>query len=155
MNEKIVMLLTNSFDPDVRVYKEASYLIEKGFHVSILCWDKEKDSSLQEDTIIDGIHVLRFRIPSKAGQGIKQVFPYMKYINACKRYFKSHESEYIHCNDLDGVVAGYLSRKGKTKMVFDMHEFYEKGSSISRYLLRRLTIYDKKALRRFMKKIYI
>ena len=39
----ITMLLTNAFEMDVRVYKEARYLIEKGNNVTILCWDRNKN----------------------------------------------------------------------------------------------------------------
>ena len=35
------MLLTNGFDPDVRVYKEALYLVGRGFSVTVLCWDRD------------------------------------------------------------------------------------------------------------------
>ena len=37
-SNKVYMILTNGFDPDVRVYKEAKYLVEKNFEVTILCW---------------------------------------------------------------------------------------------------------------------
>ena len=39
-SNKVYMILTNGFDPDVRVYKEAKYLVEKNFEVTILCWDR-------------------------------------------------------------------------------------------------------------------
>lgn len=34
------MILTNGFDPDPRVYKEAKSLIKLGHKVTILCWDR-------------------------------------------------------------------------------------------------------------------
>ena len=38
---KVIMILTNSFDPDLRVYKEAQYIASKGYEVEILCCDRE------------------------------------------------------------------------------------------------------------------
>ena len=38
---KIIMVLTNGFFPDLRVYKEAKYLSKNGHDVEILCWDRD------------------------------------------------------------------------------------------------------------------
>ena len=38
---KVIMILTNGFAPDLRVYKEAKYLAQKCNEVEILCWDRE------------------------------------------------------------------------------------------------------------------
>lgn len=139
--KKIIMLLTNEFLPDVRVYKEAVYLISKGFSVEILCWQRDAQFKLPEEEIIDGIHIKRFLIPAVAGTGKKQLKAFAKYIKCCKIYLNNNSCDYLHCNDIDGAITGYLARKHKTPMVFDMHEFYEKGNQLKKIAWRKLTIF--------------
>lgn len=144
MSKKVTMLLTNGFDPDPRVYKEAVYLVDKGFLVTILCWDRDLSRNNQEDEYQDGIHIIRYKIPSVYGSGKKQIKAYLKYIERCREYLKKNESEYIHCNDLDGMIAGILASRKKSKLIFDMHELYEdvgKGKKLKRQILRYLTKY--------------
>lgn len=139
--KKVIMLLTNAFTPDVRVYKEAVYLISRGFLVTILCWDKDLSKNYPMEESIDGIELVRFKVPSVAGSGNKQIPAFMKYIRMCKQYLKTHRCDYLHCNDLDGVIAGYIARLEKTPLVFDMHEFYSSGKEIKNLLLRNATIF--------------
>lgn len=140
MNQ-IIMILTNGFDPDVRVYKESRYLIHKGFKVTILCWDRDLSKNHYDTEQVEGIKIVRFKIQAVYGTGKKQIPAFLKYIKCCKRYIKNNPCDYLHCNDLDGAVAGYLAHRHGTKIVFDMHEFYEKGSLLRRWLIRQLTIF--------------
>lgn len=140
MNQ-IIMILTNGFDPDVRVYKESKYLIDKGFEVTILCWDRELSKNYCETEFVDGIKIVRFKIESVYGTGKKQIPAFFKYIKCCRRYIRNNPCDFLHCNDLDGAVTGYLARRHNTKMVFDMHEFYEKGNILRRLLTRKFTIF--------------
>lgn len=132
------MILTNRFDPDVRVYKEAKYLITKGFDVEILCWDRENEYKDRVTEYIDGIKIKRFFPYSEYGTGLKQIHPYIKFIQECKNYLNGKEYDYIHCHDLDGIIAGYLARKNKSSFIFDMHEFYEVNGKNQklRYIVR-------------------
>lgn len=123
--KKVKMILTNPFRPDLRVFKEAQYLVENGFDVEILCWDRKGVFKNSEYEKIDGIKVKRFYPFSTPGSGLKQIGPYMKFLNECRKYLKNKEYDYIHCHDLDGVIIGAIIKKSKTSLIFDMHEFYE------------------------------
>lgn len=127
-SNKVYMILTNGFDPDVRVYKEAKYLVENGFDVTILCWDRmcKYGSKLEEN--IEKVKIKRFEILSQPGTGMKQLIPYFKFLLKVRKYLKDKEYDYLHCHDLDGVIIGVATRKvKKKKIIFDMHEFYESG----------------------------
>lgn len=139
--KNVIMLLTNAFDPDVRVYKEALHLISIGFDVTILCWDKDLSKKYPQEENIDGISIVRFKIPSIAGSGKKQIPAFFKYIRTCRNYLKRNECNYLHCNDLDGAVAGLLSRKRKTPMVFDMHEYYSSPKALKSFMLQKTTVF--------------
>jgi len=133
---KIYMILTNSFSPDVRVYKEAKYLTKLGMDITILCWDRSKEMNLPHKEKKDGFLVVRFLILSTLGSGIKQFPAYFKFIKSCKNYIRENPCDILHCHDLDGVIAGNIASAGKIPYVFDMHEFYEKGCFIKRTVIR-------------------
>lgn len=123
--KNIKMILTNRYDPDMRVHKEAKYLMSKGFEVEVICWDRENEYRDKEVDIVDGVKVKRFFPYAKYGTGIKQIFSYYRFIAEIKKYLSNKDYDYLHCHDLDGVIAGYLANKKNKNLIFDMHEFYE------------------------------
>lgn len=134
----IIMLLTNAFDLDVRVYKEAVYLVKQGHHVTILCWDRDAKTTLPQKEVRDGIRVIRFRSPSVPGTGYRQIGAYLKYVRLCRKYLSRHKADYIHCHDFDGMMALRLTGKKKIPYVFDMHELYNRGSRMKRAITRKI-----------------
>ena len=136
----ITMLLTNAFEMDVRVYKEARYLIEKGNNVTILCWDRNKNSNLKALDEKDGLQVVRFLEPSIAGTGYRQVGSFFKYALKCRKYLKNHLADYVHCNDLDGMIAYQICGKEKP-YIFDMHEYYIRGSKLKQKIIKKIVGY--------------
>lgn len=120
--KKIIMILTNGFYSDPRVYKEAEYYIAQGCEVEILCWDR--DCKYDIDEIRDGIKIHRFHIKSKYGSGLKkQLRAYLKFRKSCLKYLKHQNYDILHCHDLDGALVGLKVRK-KIVKIFDMHEYY-------------------------------
>ena len=117
------MLLTNAFDPDPRVYQEAKVFIEKGYKVSILCWDRDPKAPFQEN--IDGIYVERIYVKSTHGRGSTQIiFLLLFWIKALIKAL-SKKIDITYCHDFDTLPLGYtISRLKKTKLVYDAHESY-------------------------------
>lgn len=141
MNKTVAMILTNGFDPDPRVYKEAVYLTDRGMHVSIICWDRDLSKGHEDIEKVDGIDIIRFKIPSVAGSGYRQIPAFIRYIKMCKKHFENNSYDYIHCHDLDGAMVGYLVAKHHSKRIFDMHEFYENGNQLKRFIFRKMTVF--------------
>ena len=127
---KVIMILTNGFAPDLRVYKEAQYITNKGYEVEILCWDRESIFKDKPTEQYGNIKIKRFFVDSKYGSGLKQIFKLLKFKKECKKHLKEENinCDYIHCHDLDGMLVGYLLHKKNSKLIFDMHEFYNSGS---------------------------
>lgn len=132
---KIIMILTNGFAPDLRVYKEAKYLAQKENEVEILCWDRENQYINKPVEQLGKIKIVRFFAQSKYGSGIKQIFKLFQFKKACKKYLKAVDYQYIHCHDLDGMLVGYLLHKRGDKLIFDMHEYYNSGSYAKIYFI--------------------
>ena len=120
----IKMILTNSFDPDPRVYKEAKSLVELGAEVEILAWDRE--NKYKEVEKIDGIKIRRFYAEGKYGAGIKQLPGFMKFYKQVSNYLSQTNYDYLHCHDFDGLVVGYLMKKfnDKARLVYDEHDLF-------------------------------
>lgn len=148
---KVIMILTNSFDPDLRVYKEAQYIASKGYEVEILCWDREGKYKNKPTEQLGNIKIVRFFEESKYGSGLKQIFKLLRFKKACKQYLKKEniQYEFLHCHDLDGMLVGCLINKKSDKIVFDMHEFYNSGSYAKIYFIvkRMLRIMQNKSYR--------
>lgn len=142
-NEKVYMILTNGFDPDVRVYKEAKYLVKNGYNVTILCWDRKCDYIDKKEEKLEGVQIERFCIPSKPGSGMKQIKPYIQFLKQVKKYLKDKEYGYLHCHDFDGILVGMCTKKRKQKkVIFDMHEIYNQYAfakiPIFHYILQKI-----------------
>ena len=122
-NLNVLMLLTNAFDPDPRVHQEASSLVQNGYNVTILCWDRDYKKSAYE--MIDGIKIERIYVRSSHGRGSTQVFFlflfWLKaYIRACSKDF-----HIVHSHDFDTLPLGYaLSKQRSAKLIYDSHESY-------------------------------
>ena len=65
------MLLTNSFNPDPRVHQEAKTLVENGYDVTILCWDRDLKAPPHE--VIDEIIIERIYVRSTHGRESTQI----------------------------------------------------------------------------------
>lgn len=143
--KKIAMVLTNAFNPDVRVYKEAKYFVEQGHEVTIYAWDRKCECKECEE--VDGIKVKRIQVESVAGSGAKQILPSIKFMNELKKILNKAEYDILYCHDLDGAIAGYFVGNKKTTFVFDMHEiyndyFYYRIPLIGKSLFKRLINYS-------------
>lgn len=120
----IKMVLTNAFDPDIRVLKEAKFLTENNNDVEILCWDRESDYKDRPEEIIDGIKIKRYFFDAKYGSGLKQLKSMLAFRKEVKNYIKKTKPDIIYSHDLDGVVIAGATKKKTNKLVFDMHEYY-------------------------------
>ena len=121
--KRVLMLLTNAFDPDPRVHQEAKSLVENGYCVTILCWDRDYKFPPQE--VIDGIKVERIYVKSTHGRGTTQapflfLFWVKVYARASRKGF-----DIVHCHDFDTLPLGYvLAKPKKAKLIYDAHESY-------------------------------
>lgn len=117
------MLLTNEFNPDPRVYNEAKALVESGFRVTIMGWDR--DLAKPKTEIIDGIKVQRIYVRSTHGRGISQIFFLILFWIITLFKLVNAEFDFVHCHDFDTLPLGFFIGKiKKKKIIFDAHENY-------------------------------
>ncbi len=123
MKKKILMLLPNGFDPDPRVYNEARSLVEKGYTVVILCWDREVKYRQQE--IIDGIRIERIFVKSSYGRGSSQLHYLWKFWKKAYKRTLVLKPDVVHAHDFNTLPLGYLlGKRLRIPVIFDAHESY-------------------------------
>jgi hypothetical protein len=153
---KILMLLTNAFDPDPRVYKEAKSLVQAGHEIEIFCWDRESRYRENPVEILDGIRIIRFFSKGSYGAGFWQLAGYLAYFRAAKKHAAICGMEAVHCHDFDALVIGNsISKKHKVRLVFDEHDFFHlyfknRRGWLNRYIARLIILCQK----RIMKKVH-
>lgn len=115
------MLLSNPFEPDVRVYKEAMTLVNNGFSVTILCWDREKKYKRRE--IYQGIILERFQLRGAYGGGLNSILTFFCYYIFILTFLLNKKFDAIHCHDLDTLPIGFIIGKFRNcKIIYDAHE---------------------------------
>jgi len=123
MSQRVLMLLTNCFEPDPRVHAEARTLLKHGYQVTVLGWDRDRKKPPRER--IDGIQVDRIFLGSRHGRGSSQI-PFLVgfWLLALLKGFR-RRYDIVHCHDLDTLPLGMLlGRLRGARVLFDAHESF-------------------------------
>ena len=122
-SKTVLMLLTNAYDPDPRVWQEALALIGMGCRVRLLAWDRDLKAPAAE--CMEGVEVERVFLSSSHGRGTTQLFFYAwLYLKMLWRGMRT-SFDVVHCHDLDTLPLGYMLGKLKRKpIVYDAHESF-------------------------------
>lgn len=126
MKPRVVMLFSMSFQPYqgryLRVYNQARTLVNSGYDVTLLAWDR--DGRSPEKEVRDGIQINRFYIPAGVGKGPRRnAFNVWKFNWAAFRYLMKHPFDIVHCYNLDAIVMSLVAAKLRgRKAVLDLCE---------------------------------
>ena len=126
MRPKVVMNFSMSFQPYqgryLRVYNQARTLIQDGYDVILLAWDREGKSPLEE--VREGIRIYRIPIRAEVMRG-----PFRNALNVLRfnwevlKYLRKAEFDVAHCFNLDAIGAALLGAKLRAKRsVLDLCE---------------------------------
>jgi glycosyltransferase involved in cell wall biosynthesis len=155
---KVLMFRTNPCTSDPRVYAEAKSLIQAGYEVTVVAWDREKQNPPRQDW--DGIKVVRLRtrlLPKRYRSGSalwvglnlilwqRQAYRRALTLNRQRRF------DVIHCNDLDTLAIGTrLKRKLKIPLVYDAYEIYGYmvTGTVPRWIAKMLLWLEKRLVRK-------
>ncbi len=118
---KVLMLLSNPYLPDARVYREAQSLISHGNEVTILAWDREQRHPKKEN--MEGVNVIRTG-PKARGKKhfVSDIRQFWK--NALK-VSEGLDFDVLHAHDFDTLPLGVkIKKRRKVPLIFDAHEIY-------------------------------
>jgi len=150
MPRHIAMLLSNAFRPDPRVHKEARSLVQAGYRVTIICWDRQ--SELASHEIIEGIKIRRLAIRSNYGVGGRQIFYLPRFWRQALQELRRLQPDIMHCHDLDTAPAGFwYARAHRLPWILDAHECYPeqvRGLRVNRFIYYMLLFLERQMTRR-------
>ena len=121
---RVVMLLSNPYNPDDRVRNEALALRDAGHEVTILAWDR--DCTRPEQEKVEGLEVRRARIRAGYQQGAKQGLRFLRLWQWFADEMRQLQPHVVHCHDFDTFPAGvwHWSKDRRVHLVLDAHENY-------------------------------
>jgi len=125
---KALMLLSKEILTDDRVYREAKALIDAGYEVTVIMWDRYGKNKLKEN--VDEINIIRIQ-----NGGLMKILPNnlfrnpfwwrLAYKKAMELYKGDYKFDIVHCHDLDTLQAGvWLKKKLGIKLIYDAHEIF-------------------------------
>lgn len=135
MIKKIVFIASNPFNPEPRAEKQIRTLVDSGYDVSIIGWDRENKNKI--DNNLDDIPKVLINIKSSFGSGLKTLLPLMAFQLCLVFNLIKLRNKYdaIHCVNFDtalvGLIVGKMLRK---KIVYDIYDYYVDAFSVPRLL---------------------
>lgn len=121
----ILITRSNPVAPDPRVEKIGKALIDAGYSVQALGWDRT--GNLPEQETKDGLPVFRLPIRAEFGKGVGNLLPLLKWQWGLWRWLIKHQAEYdvIHACDFDTVLpAIWIKTFFGKRVVYDIFDFY-------------------------------
>ncbi len=114
-----------SFEPYqgryLRAYNEARGLVDNGYQVTVLAWDRSGKSRPVE--IRDGIRIKRIHTVASDTTSIKTLPMFMQFAAKVILWQKNQKVDIIHCHNLQLLPLGiYLKKTKKIPLVFDSCE---------------------------------
>lgn len=120
---RVCLVVLNEFTNDSRVLKEAVSLQKAGYDVLVLALH---GGDLPEKDRISGVPVRRVKLWTRSWSK-RKVVQFVKYAEfLMKAVFAGRKFDVLHCNDLNALPIGVLSKLlkfGRQKIVYDAHEF--------------------------------
>lgn len=117
--QSVVMLLIGNIRTDGRVQKEILTLRSRGFSVTLIQWPYRGESGGHEHLGIDIIDYPRRLHRSAAVNFIRQILFNFFAI----RHLKRLKPQFVQCNDLNTLLAGFLFRH-RARVIYDAHELF-------------------------------
>jgi glycosyltransferase involved in cell wall biosynthesis len=126
----IAMLVTNRYEPDPRVHKEAASLVAAGHRVRVYAFDRQQEMP-RGDEILDGVELHRLRLGHyPPGQLLAVARGLWRFAEAVKQLLLRDPPDVVHCHDQDTCAMGTwwqgqrARSGGRGLFVFDAHDFY-------------------------------
>jgi glycosyltransferase involved in cell wall biosynthesis len=122
--QHVVMLLSNGYEPDRRVQKEAHALAAAGYRVTIIAWDR--NGNLPPHEMERGrVAVVRIRVMAGYGTGRDLLPRLLLFWWRALHELRRARPDIVHAHDLDTLLLAYCyGSSARIPVVFDAHEYY-------------------------------
>ncbi|HOD44190.1 MAG TPA: glycosyltransferase family 4 protein [Anaerolineaceae bacterium] len=123
--QRVVLLRSNPVAPDPRVENTGKALLNDGYSVSIVGWDRTGDPSHQKFVL--GIPISHFHLRAEYGSGMGNLIKLLQWQIFLWRWLIKHQSEFdiLHACDFDTILpALWCKWLYKKRLVYDIFDFY-------------------------------
>lgn len=143
----VLIIRSNPVNPDSRVEKEIRALIENGYNVTLLAWDRSEDYNIRKEPLNEKMKgVIAFRIGIKApyGSGIKNLKKLVAFQCVIRSFLKNNKYDIVHACDFDTAFTAYHSiNHSQTKFIYDIFDFYADAFNVPSVLKALVLFADK------------
>ena len=144
-----LMLLSKPFVGDPRVNRESSSIVEAGYSVTVLAWNRD-GRSVGEASSNPSVEVDLIGPPCPKRSFLKFAFKLPFFWLACLGKAKQKEFLIVHAHDFDTLPAGFLISKLQGRpFVYDAHESYAEmiAQDAPRFIGRLVHYLEKRLMR--------
>ena len=124
------MVVSNRYEPDPRVHKEAMSLVAAGHRVRVYAFDRLSEMA-KRDEILDGVELHRLQLGRfRSGRMISMARGLLRFHRAVRKQLLADPADVVHCHDQDTCAIGLWWQRqrardgGRGRFVFDAHDFY-------------------------------
>ncbi len=128
----VIILVSNSCLTDSRIFNESRTLIDAGYNVLVLAWDRE--GNLESTETVDGVEVVRLRTPLPPKFGIGKIPWHLLHLilwqlKAYRKILALHKRKpvnIVHCQYFHALpVTAALKCKLGIQVIYDTRDIYE------------------------------
>ncbi len=126
----VAMVVTNRYEPDPRVQKEAASLVAGGHRVRVYAFDRMSEAPHALERL-DGVEIIRLQLGHYPyGKVAPTALGLRKFRHAVREALLRDPPDVLHCHDQDTCSLGAwwqgrrLPSGARAKFVFDAHDFY-------------------------------
>lgn len=148
--KRVVLIRSNPVAPDPPVEKMADTLLQIGYSITILAWDRSENYKIRE-TIVKlqsgSVTIIKFGIEASYGSGMKSLKELTKFQMKIFKWLSENRRMYdiIHAFDFDtGFIAKICAQMYSKKFVYHILDFYVESHNMTKSrignLIKRLEI---------------
>lgn len=136
--KRVVLIRSNPVAPDPPVEKMADTLLQNGYDVIILAWDRSKDFKAEKTLIklkSGNASIIKFGIKASYGSGMKTLKELAKFqMRIFKWLYKNRKTyDIIHAFDFDtGFIADICAKMFSKKFVYHILDFYIESHNMTK-----------------------
>ncbi|MDP2182852.1 MAG: glycosyltransferase family 4 protein [Actinomycetota bacterium] len=127
----VAMVLSNDGSADPRVEKEARALVDAGWDVTVVAWDRSQTLPAKE-TRAGGWRLHRVGPVARHGAGLGNLDAYQRFWSGATDAVADLAPHVVHCHDADAIPVGTraVRRLDGAHLVVDLHELYAQSKMI-------------------------
>ena len=129
-----ILIRSNPVNPCPRTEKMARFLLERGYGVTVLAWDRDADYTPKEEMLnleTQFCRIIRIGIKGQFAGGIKKNLKgLIKFQRFIYKWLKKNKNEYdvIQAIDLDdGFIAQIAAQRFHKIFIYDIADYYSNG----------------------------